>query len=305
MADFVSGFWNMWVMVLVALSLLFCVFVLASNMKGEKNASGEAELHGHVWDENLCEYNNPLPRWWMYLFWITIFFAVAYMTVFPGFGNTKGIFGWSSAHGENSQYAREMKAAEEKYGPIFAKYQSQDLKAVAADPEAKAMGQRMFLTYCAQCHGSDARGAKGFPNLADSDWLYGGAPDTIKATILDGRQGMMPPFGAAVGAEGAKDLANYVRSLSGLSHDSARAQKGSELFVQNGCVGCHGMDATGNQAIGAPNLTDKVWLYGSSEATVIETVTNGRQGKMPAWKDFLGDAKVHLLAAYVYSLSNK
>ncbi|MCB1914645.1 MAG: cytochrome-c oxidase, cbb3-type subunit III [Rhodocyclaceae bacterium] len=304
MADFVSGFWNMWVMVLVALSLLFCVFVLASNMKGEKSESGEAKLHGHVWDETLCEYNNPLPRWWMYLFWITIFFAIAYMVVFPGFGNTKGVFGWSSAHGENSQYAREMKAAEDRYGPIFAKYQAQDLQAVAADPEANAMGQRMFLTYCAQCHGSDARGAKGFPNLTDEDWLYGGAPETIKATILGGRQGMMPPFGPVVGAEGAKNLANYVRSLSGLAHDSARAQQGAEQFATT-CAACHGADATGNQAIGAPNLADKTWLYGSSEATIIETISNGRQNRMPAFEEFLGDAKVHLLAAYVYSLSNK
>ncbi len=304
MADFVSGFWNMWVMVLVSLSLLFCIFVLASNMKGEKNASGEAELHGHLWDETLCEYNNPLPRWWMYLFWITIIFAIVYMVVFPGFGNNKGIFGWSSAHGENSQYAREIKAAEEHYGPIFAKYQTQDLKAVAADPEANAMGQRMFLTYCAQCHGSDARGAKGFPNLTDNDWLYGGEPETIKATILGGRQGMMPAFGPAVGAEGAKDLANYVRSLSGLAHDSARAQKGGEIFAQT-CAACHGPDAHGNQAIGAPNLTDDIWLYGSSEATIIETITDGRQNRMPTFQEFLGDAKVHLLAAYVYSLSHK
>ena len=304
MADFVSGFWNIYVMGLVTLSLLFCVFVLASNMKGEKNEDGEAELHGHVWDETLCEYNNPLPRWWMYLFWITIFFAIAYMVVFPGFGNNQGLFGWSSAIGENSQYAREMRDAEKKYGPIFAKYQDQDLKAVAADPEAQGMGQRMFLTYCAQCHGSDARGARGFPNLTDSDWLYGGDPEVIKATILDGRQAAMPALGAAVGGdEGVKDLANYVRSLSGLSHDAVRAEKGRERFAV--CAGCHGVDGTGNQAIGAPNLTDQVWLYGSSEAKISEAINNGRNGRMPAFREFLGEAKVHILSAYVYGLSAK
>lgn len=304
MADFVSGFWNMWVMVLVTLSLLFCIFVLATNMKGERAEDGQAKLHGHVWDETLCEYNNPLPRWWMYLFWITIFFAIGYMVVFPGFGNNQGLFKWSSAHGENSQYAHEMQAAEQRFGPIFAKYQTQDLKAVAQDPQANEMGQRMFLTYCAQCHGSDAKGAKGFPNLTDNDWLYGGEPDAIKTTILGGRQGMMPTFGPVVGDEGAKDLANYVRSLSGLANDSLRAAKGKELFAQN-CAACHGAEATGNQAIGAPNLTDKTWLYGSSEATIVETITKGRTNRMPSFQEFLGDAKVHLLAAYVYSLSNK
>ena len=174
MADFISGFWNMYVMVIVALSLLFCVFVLVSNMT--KRESGPVELHGHVWDETLAEYNNPLPRWWMYLFWITIAFAVVYLSIYPGFGKT------NQDRGEHAQYEAEMKAANEKYGPIFAKYRGMDLAAVAADPEAKAMGQRMFLTYCAQCHGSDAGGSRGFPNLRDSDWLYGGDPATIKAS---------------------------------------------------------------------------------------------------------------------------
>jgi cytochrome c oxidase cbb3-type subunit 3 len=185
--------------------------------------------------------------------------------------------------------------------PLFDKYMAMDLKAVAADKQANEMGKRLFLTYCMQCHGADARGAKGFPNLTDSDWLYGGAPEQIKQTISDGRQGVMPPH-AQLGADTIKDLANFVRSLSGLPNDSARAAKGKEAFTSAGCIGCHGPEATGNQAIGSPNLTDKVWLYGSSEATIIETITNGRQNKMPAWKEFLGEAKVHLLSAYVMSL---
>ena len=196
----------------------------------------------------------------------------------------------------------EQKAAAEKYGPIFAKFRSMDLNAVAGDKEANSMGQRLFLTYCAQCHGADAKGAKGFPNLTDNDWLYGGEPETIKTTVLGGRQGMMPPFGPALGADGVKDVANYVRSLSGLAHDSLRAQRGKELFAQN-CVACHGPEAKGTPALGAPNLTDKTWLYGSAEATIIETVTNGRTNKMPAFQEFLGEDKVHLLAAYVLSLS--
>lgn len=294
MADFISGFWNMYVMGLVALSLLFCVFVLASNMT--KRTEGPAQLHGHVWDETLAEYNNPLPRWWMYLFWITIIFAVVYLSIYPGFGNH------NDGRGAHRQYDAEMKAAEEKYGPIFAKYRGMDLNAVAADPEANAMGQRLFLTYCAQCHGSAAQGAKGFPNLTDDEWQWGGDPETIKTTIMEGRFAVMTPFGPILGAESVKDVANYVRSLSGLVHDSVRAQRGQETFSQQ-CVACHGADATGNQMMGAPNLTNKAWLYGSSEATIIETVTHGRQNQMPSFKEFLGEDKVHLLAAYVVSLT--
>lgn len=296
MADFVSGFWNMYVMGLVALSLLFCLFVLMSNNKRE---TGPVELHGHVWDENLAEYNNPLPRWWLYLFWVTLIFAVVYLVMYPGFGNTKGALGWSAV----GQYETEMRAAEERYAPIFAKYKEMDVAAVAADPEARAMGKRLFVTYCAQCHGSDARGAKGFPNLSDTAWNWGGEADTIKATITGGRMGMMPPMGPALGAEGTKDVVNYVRSLSGLAHDSLRAQRGAELFAQN-CAACHGAEGKGTQAMGAPNLTDEDWLYGSSEATITETVTNGRTNRMPGFGDFLGEEKVHLLAAYVYGLSN-
>ena len=296
MADFVSGFWNAYVMVLVFLSIAFCVFVLVSNNKAR--TPGPVGLHDHIWDETLQEYNNPLPRWWMYMFWITIIFAISYLAMYPGFGNNQGKLGWSSG----GQWEAEQKAAAEKYGPIFAKFRTMDLNAVAGDKEANAMGQRLFLTYCAQCHGADAKGAKGFPNLTDSDWLYGGEPETIKTTLLGGRQGMMPPFGPALGAEGTKDVANYVRSLSGLAHDSLRAQRGKDLFAQN-CVACHGPEAKGTPALGAPNLTDKVWLYGSGEATIIETVTNGRSNQMPAFKEFLGEDKVHLLAAYVLSLS--
>ncbi|MBN9696292.1 MAG: cytochrome-c oxidase, cbb3-type subunit III [Zoogloea sp.] len=296
MADFVSGFWNAYVMVLVFLSISFCVFVLVSNTT--KRPSGPVGLHDHVWDETLQEYNNPLPRWWMYMFWITIIFAITYLSMYPGFGNNQGKLGWSAV----GQWEAEQKAAAEKYGPIFAKYKGMDLNAVAADKEANAMGQRLFLTYCAQCHGADAKGAKGFPNLTDSDWLYGGEPDTIKTTILGGRMGMMPPFGPALGADGVKDVANYVRSLSGLAHDSLRAQRGKEIFAQN-CVACHGPEAKGTPAMGAPNLTDKTWLYGSAEATIIETVTKGRTNQMPAFQAFLGEDKVHLLAGYVLSLS--
>lgn len=248
MADFISGFWNMYVMVLVALSILFCVFVLASNMT--KREKGPVQLHGHVWDETLAEYNNPLPRWWMYLFWITIVFAVVYLAIYPGFGRS------NQSRGQWAQYDAEMQAAQERFGPVFAKYREMDVMAVAADPEANAMGKRLFLTYCQQCHGAAAQGAKSFPNLTDSEWLWGGAPENIKETITNGRNGVMPPFGPALGADGVKDVANYVRSMNGLAHDSVRAQRGKEAFESN-CVACHGADAKGNPMLGAPNLTDR------------------------------------------------
>lgn len=296
MADFVSGFWNVYVMGLVALSLLFCLFILMSNNKRE---TGPVELHGHVWDENLAEYNNPLPRWWLYLFWITLIFGVVYLALYPGFGNYKGALGWTSV----GQYDNEIAQADENYGPIFAKYRNMDVAAVAADPEARGTGERLFLTYCAQCHGSDARGARGFPNLVDEAWQWGGDPDAIKATITNGRYGVMTPFGSVLGPEGVRDVANYVRSLNGLAHDSLRAQRGEEAFQQN-CVACHGADAQGLAALGAPNLTDNVWLWGSSEAAITETVTHGRMNRMPGFGEFLGEDKVHILGAYVWGLSN-
>lgn len=296
MSDFVSDTWHYYVAGLVVLSLLFCVWVLASNMT--RRVKGPVELHDHIWDENLQEYNNPLPRWWMWLFWLTLIFGAIYFVLYPGLGRWQGKFGWSAV----GQYKAEVAAEDAIVKPIYDKYMKQDLLAVAADPEAQAMGQRLFLTYCAQCHGSDARGAKGFPNLTDSDWLHGGDPETIRTTIKGGRMGAMPPFGPALGADGVKDVANYVRSLSGLAHDSLRAQRGRETFMTT-CVACHGVEGKGNQALGAPNLTDRVWLWGSSEATIIETVTNGRTNQMPAFAERLGDEKIHLLAAYVLSLS--
>ena len=295
MSDFVSPFWGYYVAVLVVGSFIFLIWVLASNTT--KKEAGQVELHGHVWDESLQEWNNPLPRWWLYLFWLTIAFGMAYLVFYPGFGTFAGKIGWTS----HAQYDAEKAIADKHFNDKFARFESMDVKAISADPEAREMGKRLFLTYCQQCHGSDARGAKGFPNLTDNDWLWGGEPDRIVETITQGRQAGMPTW-AALGAESIKDVANYVRSLSGLAHDSLRAQRGKDVFAQN-CVACHGPEGKGNHAVGAPNLTDKIWLYGSSEATIIETVTKGRSGRMPTFGPLLGDKKIKLLAAYVYGLS--
>lgn len=296
MSDFTSGFWSVYITVITLGGIIGCGILLWVN--SGRPAAEPVEVKSHVWDETLQEYNNPLPRWWMGLFWITIVFALGFLALYPGLGSYRGSLGWT----ELTQYEEEVAQAKAKYDPIFNKFLQQDVKAVAANPEARQMGERLFLTYCAQCHGSDARGAKGFPNLADNDWQWGGAPEQIQQTIAEGRIAAMPPF-AQLGAETIKDLANYVRSLSNLAHDSARAQKGREAFQSAGCIACHGPDAKGNNAMGAPNLTDGTWLYSSNERTIIEGITKGRNNRMPALKEFLGGAKVHLLAAYVYGLS--
>lgn len=301
MADFTNGFWDMYIVVLTLLGIAGCGILLYSQAKVKlaKGKDGKVGTTGHTWDEDLTELNTPMPRWWMWLFYITIIFALAYLFLYPGLGTYAGKLGWKSS----GQYQAELKQAESEYGPLFAQYQKQDLKKVAADPKAHAIGQRLFLTYCAQCHGSDARGNKGFPNLTDKDWLFGGAPETIKESILRGRMGVMPPMGAALGSDkDVENVAHYVLSLSGSTADPIKAVFGKGKF--GACMACHSAGGTGNQALGAPNLTDKIWLFGGSAETVMETIRKGRNATMPAFEDFLGDAKVHVLAAYVWSLSN-
>ena len=300
MADFTSSFWSLFVAVMSLLGIVGCGILLWAQSSTKVAAGANPDgTTGHVWDDDLTELNTPMPRWWMWLFYITIVFALVYLALYPGLGNYAGKLGWQSS----GQYKQELAVAEREYGPLFAKYQQQDIKLVAADPQAHAIGERLFLTYCAQCHGSDARGNKGIPNLTDSDWLYGGAPETIKATILNGRNGMMPPMGAAVGSEkDIENVAHYVLSLSGSTADPIKAVLGKAKF--GACAACHGPTGSGNPALGSANLTDKIWLHGGSADTIMETIRKGRSSTMPAFGDFLGDAKAHVLAAYVWSLSN-
>jgi cytochrome c oxidase cbb3-type subunit 3 len=303
MSDFTSGFWNVYIVVLTLIGIVGCGVLLWSQSKHKivlpPGAKAQTQTTGHMWDEDLTELNTPMPRWWMWLFYITIVFSLAYLVLYPGLGNFAGSLGWKSTEA----YQQELKQAEAEYGPLFAKYEQQDLKAVAADPQAHAIGERLFLTYCAQCHGSDARGSKGFPNLTDRDWLHGGEPDVIKTTIMNGRIGVMPSMAAALGSEkDVENVAHYVLSLSGSTSDPIKSVLGKAKF--GACAACHGADGHGNQALGAPNLSDRVWLYGGSADTIMETIRKGRNNTMPAFKDFLGEAKVHVLAAYVWSLSN-
>jgi cytochrome c oxidase cbb3-type subunit 3 len=307
MSDFTSDGWSSYIAIVTLVSIAACGVLLYAlgRMRVQRTKTGErVETTGHVWDGDLAEYNNPLPRWWMWLFYATIVFALAYLVLYPGLGKVPGALGWTSA----GAYASEVAAFDAKVQPLYAKYQAMDAKAIAADPEARAMGERLFLNYCAQCHGSDAGGSKGFPNLRDADWLYGGDPAQITASIAEGRNGIMPPFRAALGDEGVRDTVAYVRSLSGLPADDVRAQLGKRLFALN-CAACHGADGKGNPQVGAPNLTDRTWLYGSTEAAISETIARGRGEasaitRMPAHKDRLDAGKIQLLAAYVWGLSN-
>jgi cytochrome c oxidase cbb3-type subunit 3 len=297
MSDFVDGFWSLYIAGITIVSIIGCAVLLT--MQHQKRVPGQAVgTTGHEWDEDLAEYNNALPKWWMWLFWITIVFSLVYLALYPGLGAFKGMLGWSST----GQYKAEQASADAQYGPIFAKYAAMDIGAIAKDPQAKAMGERLFLTYCSQCHGSDARGNTGYPNLTDNDWQWGGDGEAILKTILEGRNGVMPPLGAAVGGpEGVKEVANYVLSLSGATHDAKLAEAGKAKFAV--CAACHGPEAKGNPAMGAPNLTDKIWLYGGSLATISEGIEKGRNNRMPAHGEFLGPERSRVLAGYVLGLS--
>ena len=296
MSDFSHGFWDLYVALLALISIVACGVFLKSQSVQRK--PGAVETTGHRWDGDLAEYNNPLPRWWSWLFYITIVFSIAYLVLYPGLGSWRGTLGWSQV----TQLKEEQAAAEKQFGPLYRRFAAMEVETLAKDPEALAVGQKLFLNNCAQCHASDGAGSRGFPNLTDRDWLWGGDANTIRTTISEGRTGMMPPFGAALGPEGVKNVAHYVRSLSGLTTDPLRVAYGRELFQQN-CLACHGADGKGNAALGAPNLADKTWLYGSAEATVIETISGGRTNQMPAHKALLDEARIHLLTAYVLGLS--
>ena len=317
MSDFTSGFWSLYVIVLVVASIAACAWLLWATgkvkvaapkgaAKSASSSSGQVEVTGHVWDGDLQEYNNPLPKWWSNLFWITIVFAIVYLALYPGLGSLPGVLGWTSS----GAYKTERADFDAKVRPLYDKYLAMEIPQIAADAAAQQTGERLFLTYCSPCHGSDAGGSKGFPNLRDRDWLYGGEPATIVASITGGRMGVMPGFAQVLGEEGVRDVTAYVRSLSGLPRDSLRAQLGRPMFVQN-CAACHGADGKGNPALGAPNLTDDIWLFGSSESAIAEGVSKGHNlnagagvTPMPAFGTSLGQAQIKLLASYVWGLSN-
>lgn len=292
-----TSFWSIWISVLTLGFIALNWWLLNANRKGTRNASGETPTTGHNYD-GIEEYDNPLPRWWFVMYVVFILFALCYLLLYPGLGNFKGLLGWT----QESAWQEEMQSAEENYGPIFAAYAQQSIEELQNNRKALLSGQRIFANNCALCHGSAARGSYGFPNLTDDDWLYGGTPETIKQSITQGRTGVMVPWGGTLGEQGVIATAEYVMSLSGREVDAQLAAAGKTQF-DTYCVACHGTDGKGIQALGAPNLTDNTWLYGGSPELIKHTIRNGRNGSMPAHQQILGDDKIHLVTAYVYSLS--
>ena len=295
-----TSFWNWWVILITVGTIIACFWLLQWT-KGISNRDEEGDgtgTTGHVWDEDLVELNNPLPRWWLQLFYITIASALIYLALFGGLGNIPGFLGWS----QEGQYEAEVKAATEAQEAIFARYKQLDNEALMADAEANATGQRLFANSCAMCHGSDARGARSFPNLTDNDWLYGDSFDTVMQSIAEGRRGAMPVMVGGLDDGGINNLVAYVQSMSGQEVDADMAAEGKTNFDML-CVACHGVDGSGNQALGAPRLNDDIWLYGGETETIKKTVTEGRNGNMPVHKNLLSEDRRRLIAAYVLSLS--
>lgn len=283
------------VAVVTILNVLACAWLIWWTARRRPGEVAEGEIKEHVWDGDLRERNNPMPRWWLILFFLTILFAFAYFLLYPAVG--RGTLGWS----EERAYRDEMRLAQRQYAPVYAAFAGRSVVELARDPKALALGRSLFATDCINCHGSDARGARGFPDLTDNDWLYGGAPDDIVRSITYGREGVMPPLGTVLGEQGVDEVVDYVLSLDGRTEPADKVAAGRARFVL--CAACHGPDGKGNPAIGSKNLTDDIWLYGGSAATLRKTVTEGRHGKMPSHQ-WMGDDKIRLLAAYVYSLSH-
>jgi cytochrome c oxidase cbb3-type subunit 3 len=292
-----SNAWSGYIIALVALNVAGAVWLLWWTAK--RRGAKEADTTGHVWDENLTEYNKPLPRWWLWLFVLTVVFAGAYLALYPGLGNVRGGLQWT----QTAQHQAEVAAAERAYNARLAKFSGMDVPALSRNVEAMAAARNLFAHNCSTCHGSDARGARGFPNLTDQDWLYGGDPDSLLQTIGHGRQGVMPPMAQILGASGVEDVIAYVLSLSQSGLPAEMVSAGKPRFEML-CASCHGVNGHGSALVGAPNLTDRTWLYGNDPRAIREALTQGRNNQMPAHLPLLGEQKVRLLAAYVYNLSH-
>jgi cytochrome c oxidase cbb3-type subunit 3 len=288
--------WGIFVALLVLINVVGALWLLFATAK---RPAQEEDTTGHVWDEDLSEYNKPLPRWWLGMFLLTVAFAAGYLVFYPGFGTAAGTLGWTQTGEVKADLAENNRRLE----AVFSRFRDRGVEELEHDPEALNFGRNVFVNNCAACHGSDARGAKGYPNLTDGDWLYGGAPDQVITTILNGRGGVMPPLGAALGDQGVNEVANYVLTLSGGKADPALAEAGKARFVTI-CAACHGPEGKGNIAIGAPNLTDNIWLYGSTLDDIKASVRDGRSGKMPAWEPIIGKDRARLVGAWVLAQSH-
>ena len=294
-----SSAWSWFVIILTGLNVLACVWLITWTSRKRTGEASTGDVTGHKWDGDLEEYNNPLPLWWLMLFYLTIIFGIGYLVLFPGMGNYKGMLGWTS----EGQYQTEMQMAENRYGDVFAQFAGITPEELVGNEAAIDIGARIFSNNCSVCHGSDGRGARGFPNLTDNDWQWGEGSEAILAALNNGRNAAMAPLGAAIGDEGTDNVAHYVLSLSDSEHDAAKAAAGQAVFTTF-CVACHTAAGTGMQALGAPNLTDDIWLYGGEIETIKEGVMNGRFGVMPSQKGILNEDEMQLVTAYVLSLSN-
>jgi cytochrome c oxidase cbb3-type subunit 3 len=295
-----TTFWSIWVTVIVLGTIFGCTWLLLSTRKGQTSDAETDRTMGHSFD-GIEEYDNPLPKWWFYLFLSTIVFSLGYLALYPGLGNFKGLLGWTSTN----QWEAEVAEADALYGPIYAQYGKIAVPELAKADDAMKIGQRLFANNCAVCHGSAARGQVGFPNLTDTDWLYGGSPEAILHTLNNGRMGVMPAKGVMPNMTDTQvdQVVNYVLSFSNRAKDPESVEAGKAVFMQ-ACTACHGVDGKGMQALGAPNLTDNVWLYGSTFDWIRQTVLHGRQNQMPAQSGRLSQDQIQILAAYVYGMSN-
>jgi len=300
MSDFISGFWGYYIAVIALGGIAWCIYLLFSQRAWLKRNGEVVEDTGHVWDGDLSELNNPVPRWWTVMYLALCIFALGYLVLYPGLGTYEGTLGFTAG----KQVQQEQEALNTRIQPIYERFAAMSIPDIARDEGAREIGQRLFLNNCAQCHGSDAKGGRSFPNLTDKAWLWGGEPDQILQTITQGRHGIMPPWKASIKPDEASNIAQYVRSLSGLAHDPLRVVPGKRGF-DTFCVACHGAEGKGNTLVGAPDLTDDVWLYGSSEATIVETILEGRDNQMPAQEHILTPEQIKLLAAWVWGQSNE
>ncbi len=290
-----SNFWGNWIVILTSITIIAVTWLLFANRKRD-NTLDQTTGHKH---DGIEEYDNPLPAWWFFMFVATIVWGIGYLAAYPGMGNYEGFLGWS----QQSQHDAEVAKAEAKYRAMRDHYLALPVEDIAQDRAVRKMGQRLFRNYCAQCHGADARGAYGFPNLTDNDWIWGGDIEAIKHTLVNGRQASMPAWGAILGDQGIQELTAHLLTLNQRSADSALASAGAQKFNMY-CAACHQPDAKGNPLLGAPNLTDDIWLYGGSESEIAQTLRNGRNGIMPAQSRLLSEDKIHILTAYIYGLSS-
>lgn len=291
-----SNPWSWYIILGTIASLAACFWLVIYANRQRASAEEIKESEAHVWDENISELNNPLPMWWLWLFVGTIVWSAFYLVYYPGLGNFGGMSGWS----QENQYAEEVAAAEAQYGPLFAAFGAMEVSALVDDPAALGIGASLYQNYCSQCHGSTAQGARGFPNLTDDEWLYGGAPAQIEQSILTGRAGIMPPLAGVFATDDALDeMVRYVQAMP----DGMDTASPAHTQYMTLCIACHGPTGAGLQALGAPSLVDEVWLYGSSSAETRKSIAEGRVGEMPAHGSLIGNDRARILAAYVYSLA--